>query len=102
MVYIVTEGKIVEFPDATVAKISGNGQVIHIIRDDTIIGNFPAKHVAYYGIELPPRYAKQYEHQKAWEALPPEERAKISAEAKRLRGVSPEKADDRGEPHGGS
>lgn len=36
MVYIVTEGKIIEFPDASAAKIGANGQAIHIIRNDTI------------------------------------------------------------------
>lgn len=90
MVYVVTEGKIIEFPDATVAKISANGQAVHVIRNETIIGNFPAKHVAYYGIELPPRYANQYEEQKKWDALPAEERMRISAEAKRLRGLGSE------------
>lgn len=84
-VYIVREGRIILFPDATVAKISANAQAIHIIRNDVIIGNFPAKTVSYYGIELPPCYQKQYEEQLAWEALSPEERGRRSAAAQAIR-----------------
>lgn len=84
-VYIVRQGRIIFFPNATVAKISANGQAVHVIRDMTIIGNFPAKTVSYYGIELPPCYQKQYEDQLAWEALTPEERGKISAATQAVR-----------------
>lgn len=89
-VYIVREGRIVLFPDATVAKISMNGQAIHVIRDTVIIGNFPARTVSYYGIELPPCYQKQYEDQVAWDALSPEDRGKRSAAAQAIRrGLAP-------------
>jgi hypothetical protein len=89
-VYIVREGRVIVFPDASVAKLSGNTQTVHVIRDDVIIGNFPARTVAYYGIELPPCYQKQYETQLAWESLSPEERGRISAEAQaRRKGLTP-------------
>jgi hypothetical protein len=84
-VYIIREGKIILFPDATVAKMGADGKKIHVIRDDVIIGNFPAYNVSYYGIELPPCYQKQYQDQHAWEAMSPEERGRISAEAKAKR-----------------
>lgn len=84
-VYIVREGKIIEFPTATVAKMGADGKKIHIIRDEVIIGNFPAYNVAYYGIELPPMYEKQYEAQKEWEALSPEEKAKRSVAVKAIK-----------------
>jgi hypothetical protein len=84
-VYIVREGRIILFPDATVAKMAADGKKIHVIRNDVIIGNFPAYNVAYYGIELPPCYQRQYEDQVAWDALTPEERGKRSAEAKAIR-----------------
>ena len=84
-VYVVTEGRIVVFDDATVCKISGNGMSIHIIRGETIIGSFPAKQVRYYGIELPACYKQDYENQLAWAALTPEERAKRKAEAQAAR-----------------
>ncbi len=84
-VYIVREGKIILFPDADVAKMAADGKKIHIIRGETIIGNFPAYNVVYYGIELPPMYQKQYEAQQEWEALSPEERAERSAKAQAIR-----------------
>jgi hypothetical protein len=84
-VYIVREGKIILFPDADVAKMAADGKKIHVIRAEVIIGNFPAYNVAYYGIELPPIYQKQYEAQQAWEAMSPDERAKRSAEAQAIR-----------------
>lgn len=80
-VYIVSEGRVLLFPDATVAKMASNGNVVHIIRGDEIIGNFPAKAVRYYGIELPPAFKKDYENQLAWESLTPEQRAEIKAKA---------------------
>ena len=90
-VYIVKEGRIVHFPDAAVAKMAGSGKVIHIIRQDVIVGNFPAYNVSYYGTELPPIYQKQYEHQQAWDALTPEERAERSARAQAIRkGLGPQ------------
>jgi len=96
VVYIVREGRIISFPDATVAKISMNGQAVHIIRDNVIIGNFPAKTVSYYGIELPPCYQKQYEQQIEWEALSPEERGKRSAAAQAIRrGLTPPSDQDK-------
>jgi len=85
MVYIITEGRIVVFPDATVAKISANGHAVHVIRNDTIIGNFPAASVRYYGIELPPTYQQDYENQLAWASLSPEERAERKAKAQAIR-----------------
>lgn len=89
-VYIVREGRIVYFPDADVAKMASSGKVIHVIRKDFIVGNFPAYNVVYYGTELPPMYQKQYEDQLAWEALSPEERARRSAEAQAIRrGIVP-------------
>jgi hypothetical protein len=89
-VYIVREGKVIEFPDATVAKMGADGKKIHVIRNDVIIGNFPAYNIAYYGIELPPIYQKHYEDQKKWEAMSPEERGRISAEAQAKRkGLAP-------------
>ena len=90
-VYIVKEGRIVHFPDADVAKMAASGKVIHVIRNGEIVGNFPAYNVAYYGIELPPSYQKQYENQQAWEALTPEERAERSARAQAIRkGLTPQ------------
>jgi len=101
-VYIIREGRIIFFPDATVAKISANAQAIHVIRNDVIIGNFPAKTVSYYGIELPPCYQKQYEDQVAWEALSPEERGKRSAAAQAIRkGLAPPTAQANEEPKTG-
>jgi hypothetical protein len=89
-VYIVREGKVILFPDATVAKMGADGKKIHVIRNDVIIGNFPAYNIAYYGIELPPHYQKAYESQLAWEAMTPEERGRISAEAQaRRKGLTP-------------
>jgi len=84
-VYIVSEGRILAFPDATVAKMAAHGNVIHIIRNDVIIGNFPADRVRYYGIELPPAFEKDFENQKAWEQLTPEQRAKVKAETQAVR-----------------
>jgi len=84
-VYIIREGRIIHFPDATVAKMGSDGKKIHVIRGETIIGNFPAYNVVYYGIELPPCYRKQYEDQLEWEALSPEERGKRSAAVKAIR-----------------
>lgn len=89
-VYVVAEGRIVFFPDATVAKISANGQAVHVIRNEVIIGNFPATIVRFYGIELPPQFQKDYENQLAWEALSPQERAERSARAQAIRkGLTP-------------
>lgn len=87
-VYVVREGRIVHFPDADVAKMAADGKKIHVIRGETIIGNFPAYNVAYYGIELPPCYVEQFKHQLAWEAMSPEERSLKSAAAKEARKVS--------------
>lgn len=78
-VYIVSDGRVLLFPDATVAKMAGSGMVVHIIRNEEIIGNFPAKSVRYYGTELPPSFQKDYENQLAWEKLTPEQRAEIKA-----------------------
>ena len=89
-VYIVKEGRIIHFPDADVAKMAGTGKVIHVIRQDVIVGNFPAYNVSYYGTELPQMFKKQYEDQLAWEALTPEERAERSARAQAIRkGLAP-------------
>lgn len=84
-VYIVREGRIIHFPDATVAKMAADGKKIHVIRDEVIIGNFPAYNVAYYGIELPPIYEQAYKVQQEWDALKPEERAERSAKAQAIR-----------------
>ncbi len=81
MIYIVSDGRIITFPDATVAKMAGSGNVIHIIRGDDIIGNFPAKNVRYYGTELPPAFQEDYKNQREWESLSPEERAIRKAQA---------------------
>lgn len=90
-VYIVSEGRVLYFPDATVAKMAGSGNVVHIIRNEEIIGNFPAKSVRYYGTELPPAFKKDYENQLEWEKLPPEKRAEIKAKTKAQRtGGEPE------------
>ena len=88
-VYIVREGKIILFPDADVAKMAADGKKIHVIREETIIGNFPAYNVVYYGIELPPMYQKQYEAQQEWEALSPEEKAKRSIAIKAIKAGQP-------------
>lgn len=89
-VYIIREGRVIHFPNADVAKMAADGKKIHIIRQDVIIGNFPAYNVAYYGIELPPIYQKQYEDQLAWDALTPEERSERTAKAQALRkGLAP-------------
>lgn len=84
-VYIVSEGRVLLFPDATVAKMASSGMVVHIIRGEEIIGNFPAKTVRYYGIELPPAFKKDYENQLAWEKLTPEQRGEIKAKTQSLR-----------------
>lgn len=90
-VYIVSEGRVLLFPDATVAKMASSGNVIHIIRGDEIIGNFPTKAVRFYGTELPPAFKKDYENQLAWEALTPEQRGEIKARTKAERkGSDPE------------
>lgn len=73
------------FPDATVAKMAGSGNVVHIIRGEEIIGNFPTKAVRYYGTELPPSFKKDFENQQAWDNLPPEKRAEIKAKTQALR-----------------
>ena len=86
-VYVVTEGRIVVFPDATGAKPSGvGGVVVHILgKDDKVIGNFPMRNVRYYGTELPPTYREDYENQLAWQALSPEERARRKGAAQAAR-----------------
>ena len=91
MIYIVSDGRIVTFPDATVAKMAG-GNVIHIIRGDDIIGNFPAKNVRYYGTELPPTFQEDYKNQLAWEGLSPEERALRKGKAVAARKALPTQA----------
>jgi hypothetical protein len=87
MVYVVTEGRIIVFPNATGAKPSGvGGVVVHIIgEDNSVIGNFPMRTVKYYGTELPPTYQQDYENQLAWAALTPEERTEAKAKAKKVR-----------------
>jgi len=81
-IYVVSEGRIVVFPDATAAKPSGmGGVVVHIMRGDEVIGNIPMKQVRYYGTELPPTYQQDYENQLSWAALTPEERASRKAKA---------------------
>jgi len=87
VVYVVTEGRIIVFPEATGAKPSGiGGVVVHIIgKDNSVVGNFPMKTVKYYGTELPPTYQQDYENQLAWAKLTPEERTEAKAKAKRVR-----------------
>ena len=87
-VYVVTEGRIVVFPEASGAKPSGiGGVVVHIIGKDgtSVIGNFPMRSVRYYGTELPPTYQQDYENQLAWMKLSPEERARQKAAAQAQR-----------------
>lgn len=97
-VYVVKQGRITFFPDADVAKMAATGRVIHVIRAETIIGNFPSDNVSYYGTELPPAYQEQYKHQLEWEALSPDERAKRSASAQAIRkGLAPPPAEGEGQ-----
>jgi len=89
-VFIVSDGRVIEFPDATIAKMAAHGNAVFVIRDEEIIGTFPTKTVRYYGTELPPAFLKDWENQKAWEALTPEQRAFAKAETKAIRsGVAP-------------
>lgn len=85
-VYVVTEGRIIVFPDATGAKPSGiGGVVVHILRGSDVIGNFPMRSVRYYGTELPPTFQQDYENQLAWSKLTPEERVEAKARAKKIK-----------------
>lgn len=85
-VYIVSDGRVILFPDATVAKMAAHGNTVHVIRNEEIIGNFPTKSVRFYGTELPPTFKQDYENQLAWEKLTPAERAvqkaKVQSERK--------------------
>lgn len=84
-VFIVSDGRVIEFPDATVAKMATHGNAVFVIRGEEIIGTFPTKSVRYYGTELPPAFLKDWENQKAWDALTPEQRALLKAETKAVR-----------------
>lgn len=89
-IYVVTEGRIVHFQNATGAKPSGiGGVVVHIMREDEVIGNIPMKLVKFYGSELPPTYKKDYENQLAWEKMSPEERTAARAKARQIREGAP-------------
>jgi len=86
MIYVVMEGKVVDFPDAVAGKPSRDGHVIHLIaKDGTIIGNVPMKMCRFWGEKLPPLWQKQYDSQIAWAALSEAEREALKAEARKKR-----------------
>lgn len=89
-IYVVTEGRIIHFQNATGAKPSGiGGVVVHIMREDEVVGNIPMKLVKFYGSELPATYKKDYEDQLVWEKLSPEEKTAARAKAKQIREGTP-------------
>jgi hypothetical protein len=90
MIYVVTEGKILTFPTAVVAKASGSGGVVHVIgQDDKIIGNVPMKIVKFYGPELPEVFKDQLRVQERWASLTPEERERERREGREKRQDAP-------------
>ena len=59
MIYVLVGNQLYEFPQAEIAKVSGNGHLVHVIEDgDHIVANFPLKAVRYFGSQRPPEPTK--------------------------------------------